>query len=69
MTAVGVRREKAALSSGCESHPANRQPAATESGRYWYHRQPQIAAAAVSDPRFQDQLAAKLAELTGVSLF
>ena len=23
MTAVGVRRDKAALSSGCESHPAN----------------------------------------------
>ena len=44
-------------------------PAATVSGRYWYHRQPQTTAAAVSDPRFQDQLAAKLAELTGVSLF
>ena len=42
---------------------------ATASGGYWYHRQPQIPAAEVSDPRFQDQLAVKLAELTGVLLF
>ena len=44
-------------------------PAATVSGGYWYHRQRQTPAAEVSDPRFQDQLTAKLAELTGVSLF
>jgi NAD(P)-dependent dehydrogenase (short-subunit alcohol dehydrogenase family) len=43
--------------------------AATVSGGYWYHRQRQAPAAEVSDPSFQDQLAAKLAELTGVSLF
>jgi NAD(P)-dependent dehydrogenase (short-subunit alcohol dehydrogenase family) len=43
--------------------------AATVSGGYWYHRQRQAPAAEVSDPCFQDQLAAKLAELTGVSLF
>ena len=34
-----------------------------------YHRRPQAAAKEASDPRFQDQLSAKLAELTGVSLF
>jgi NAD(P)-dependent dehydrogenase (short-subunit alcohol dehydrogenase family) len=44
-------------------------PAATVSGAYWYHRQRQIPAAEVHDPVFQDQLAAKLTELTGVSLF
>ena len=44
-------------------------PAATVSGRYWYHRQPQTPAAEVSDPRFQDRLVARLAELTGVTLF
>jgi NAD(P)-dependent dehydrogenase (short-subunit alcohol dehydrogenase family) len=44
-------------------------PAATVSGGYWYHRQRQTPAAEVSDPAFQDQLVAKLAELTGVSLF
>jgi len=43
--------------------------AARVSGRYWYHRRPQIAAKDASDLRFQDQLSARLAELTGVSLF
>lgn len=44
-------------------------PAATVSGRYWHHRRPQTPAREVEDALFQDQLAAKLAELTGVSLF
>jgi NAD(P)-dependent dehydrogenase (short-subunit alcohol dehydrogenase family) len=44
-------------------------PAATVSGGYWYHRQRQTPAPEVSDPGFQAQLAAKLAELTGISLF
>jgi NAD(P)-dependent dehydrogenase (short-subunit alcohol dehydrogenase family) len=44
-------------------------PTATVSGRYWHHRRPQAAASDVSDARFQDRLAATLAELTGVSLF
>ena len=44
-------------------------PAATVSGRYWHHRRPEIPAKEVSDPRFQDQLSAKLAEFSGVSLF
>jgi NAD(P)-dependent dehydrogenase (short-subunit alcohol dehydrogenase family) len=44
-------------------------PAATVSGQYWHHRRPTIPAREVSDPRFQDQLLAKLAELSGVSLF
>jgi hypothetical protein len=44
-------------------------PAATVTGRYWHHRRPQTAAKKASDPALQDQLSAKLAELTGVSLF
>ena len=44
-------------------------PAATVSGRYWHHRRPQTPAKEASNPPFQDQLSAKLAELTGVSLF
>lgn len=43
--------------------------AAKVSGRYWYHREPQTPAPEVSDAKFQDRLVAKLAELTGVSLF
>ena len=42
--------------------------AATVSGQYWHHRRAQTPAREVSDPRFQDQLVAKLAELSGVSL-
>jgi NAD(P)-dependent dehydrogenase (short-subunit alcohol dehydrogenase family) len=45
------------------------EPAATVSGRYWHHRRPQSPAKEASDPRFQDLLSAKLAELTGVRLF
>jgi NAD(P)-dependent dehydrogenase (short-subunit alcohol dehydrogenase family) len=44
-------------------------PAATVSGRYCHHRRPQTPAREVEDPLFQEQLATKLAELTGVSLF
>jgi hypothetical protein len=43
--------------------------AATVSGRYWHHRRPQNPAKEVEDPVFQDQLSARLAEMTGVSLF
>jgi NAD(P)-dependent dehydrogenase (short-subunit alcohol dehydrogenase family) len=43
--------------------------AATVSGRYWFHRRPETPAREAADPRFQDQLSAKLAELTGVRLF
>jgi NAD(P)-dependent dehydrogenase (short-subunit alcohol dehydrogenase family) len=42
--------------------------AATVSGRYWHHRRQQNPAKEVSDPRFQDQLLARVAELTGVPL-
>ena len=45
------------------------EAASTVSGRYWHHRRPEAAARHASDPHFQDQLSAKLAELTGVSLF
>ena len=44
-------------------------PAATASGRYWHHRRPHTPANEVEDAIFQDELCAKLAELTGVSLF
>ena len=44
-------------------------PAAMVSGRYWHHRRTQTAAREAADHRFQDQLSATLAELTGVSIF
>ena len=43
-------------------------PAAKVSGKYWYHRKQQSPAANTADPRFQDQLVAVLAQVTGVSL-
>jgi NAD(P)-dependent dehydrogenase (short-subunit alcohol dehydrogenase family) len=48
---------------------ASEEPTAKVSGRYWFHQQQQSPAAEVSDSKFQDQLVAKLAELTAVSLF
>ena len=48
---------------------ASDDPAATVSGRYWHHRLPQSPAREASDSRFQDQLSARLAALTGVALF
>jgi hypothetical protein len=42
------------------------EAAATVSGRYWHHRRPEPAAREASNPHFQDQLSAKLADLTGV---
>jgi NAD(P)-dependent dehydrogenase (short-subunit alcohol dehydrogenase family) len=47
----------------------SKDPAATVSGRYWHHRQPQEPAAEARDPAFQDQLTDRLAALTGVALF
>jgi NAD(P)-dependent dehydrogenase (short-subunit alcohol dehydrogenase family) len=43
--------------------------AAKVSGAYWHHRKQQKPAAAALDFKFQDQLLAKLAELTGMTLF
>ena len=43
--------------------------AATVSGRHWHHRRSLPPAKKAEDPVFQDQLSAKLAEITGVSLF
>lgn len=43
-------------------------PAATVTGGYWHHRKQQKPAAEALDAGFQDQLMAKLRELTGVSL-
>jgi NAD(P)-dependent dehydrogenase (short-subunit alcohol dehydrogenase family) len=48
---------------------ASDDAAARVSGGYWYHRKQQKPAAATLDPDFQDRLIAKLAELTGVTLF
>jgi NAD(P)-dependent dehydrogenase (short-subunit alcohol dehydrogenase family) len=48
---------------------ASNDPAARVSGGYWHHRKRQEPAAEALDPAFQDQLTAKLAELTGISLF
>jgi NAD(P)-dependent dehydrogenase (short-subunit alcohol dehydrogenase family) len=44
------------------------EPAALVSGRYWHHMRQQQPASEASDPTFQDQLIAGLAELTGVTL-
>jgi NAD(P)-dependent dehydrogenase (short-subunit alcohol dehydrogenase family) len=43
-------------------------PAAKVSGAYWHHRQQRKPADGALDTGFQDQLIAKLAELTGVKL-
>ena len=44
------------------------EPAAIISGRYWHHLRQEQPASEAADPEFQDQLIAKLAELTGVAL-
>jgi NAD(P)-dependent dehydrogenase (short-subunit alcohol dehydrogenase family) len=44
-------------------------PPAMVSGRYWHHRRPRAPVKEAADPRFQDELSAKLAELTGLPLF
>jgi NAD(P)-dependent dehydrogenase (short-subunit alcohol dehydrogenase family) len=48
---------------------ASSDRAATVSGRYWHHRRTRKPAEAVEDEVFQDELCAKLEELTGVTLF
>jgi len=47
---------------------ASSDPQAQVSGRYWHHRKPRTPAAEALDPAFQDEVVAKLAELTGVPL-
>ena len=44
------------------------EPAAKISGRYWHHMRQERPASEAADPAFQDQLIAKLGELTGVAL-
>ena len=44
------------------------EPAALVSGRYWHHMRQEQPASEAADPEFQDQLIARLAELTGVVL-
>lgn len=43
-------------------------PAALVSGRYWHHLRQEQPAKEATDPEFQDQLIAKLSELTGAAL-
>jgi hypothetical protein len=42
---------------------------ARSSGGYWHHRRQQKPAALALDTDFQDRLAAKLEQLTGIELF
>jgi len=44
------------------------EPAALVSGRYWHHLRQEQPAVQAMDPEFQDQLIAKLTELTGIAL-
>jgi NAD(P)-dependent dehydrogenase (short-subunit alcohol dehydrogenase family) len=44
------------------------EPAAKVSGGYWHHRKQRKPAAEALDPRFQDDLIARLAELTSLKL-
>jgi NAD(P)-dependent dehydrogenase (short-subunit alcohol dehydrogenase family) len=44
-------------------------PAALVSGKYWHHRRQRRPAPEVTDTDFQDRLTARLAELTGTTLF
>jgi hypothetical protein len=44
------------------------EPAALVRGRYWHHLRQEQPAGEAADPEFQDQLIAKLGELTGVAL-
>ncbi|CAN7608519.1 SDR family NAD(P)-dependent oxidoreductase [Phenylobacterium sp. LjRoot219] len=45
------------------------EPAAMVSGGYWHHGRQETPAPDVTAPAFHEQLVAKLAELTGVTLF
>jgi hypothetical protein len=44
------------------------EPAAKVSGRYWHNLRQEQPASEVVDSGFQDQLVAKLGELTGIAL-
>ncbi len=48
---------------------ASDDPAATVSGHCWHHRRTHTPAKEVEDAVSQDELSAKLADLTGVTLF
>lgn len=48
---------------------ASDDAAARVTGGYWYHRKRQKPAVDALDPGFQDRLVARLADLTGLSLF
>jgi hypothetical protein len=48
---------------------ASDDPAARKSGAYWHHRAQRTPAAQTRDVKFQDELVARLAELTGVRIF
>ena len=44
------------------------EPAAMVSGRYWHHLRPEQPAAEATDATFQNEMVARLQELTGVAL-
>jgi NAD(P)-dependent dehydrogenase (short-subunit alcohol dehydrogenase family) len=48
---------------------ASEDPAVKVSGVYWHHREQRKPAAQTLDHSFQDELVAKLAELTGLAIF
>ncbi|WFR97705.1 SDR family NAD(P)-dependent oxidoreductase [Rhizobium tumorigenes] len=71
-TKMGGAGAPGTLATGQETQSwlaASDDPSAKVSGFYWHHRQQRQPCAEVTDIAFQDQLVAKLEDLTGVSLF
>ena len=67
---TSARRVLADLRVELATVPATSDDAAAKtSGGLWYHRARQKPAPQSLEPRFQDELMEKLAELTGVKLF
>ena len=48
--------------------PVSTEPAAMVTGRYWHHMKPELPADEAMNIAFQDKMAARLQELTGVAL-
>ena len=70
-TRMGGPRAPVDLATGARTQSwlaASDQPAARASGGYWHRLRQEAPAAEVMDPAFQDQLIAKLGELTGTTL-
>jgi NAD(P)-dependent dehydrogenase (short-subunit alcohol dehydrogenase family) len=70
-TRMGGSRAPVDLDTGQRTQTwlaVSNEPAAMVSGRYWHDLRQEQPAAEVVNPAFQDQLIAKLGELTGVAL-